>query len=92
MDTTYIWVSIGALALIVIIYFVTKKKRLQAHAQEQAQAKKQTPPTPTLATMGTALVVLGIVLDIGNRGVNYVFIGVGVLLSVIDLVRIQKRK
>ncbi|MDH5770209.1 MAG: hypothetical protein OEZ25_02830 [Candidatus Bathyarchaeota archaeon] len=74
----YIAVSVVVLAVIAILVIFTMKK------------KKQKRPSK-LATLGMSLVVLGIIFG-DDRLIGYSFIGAGVLLSVIDIIRNLKSK
>lgn len=75
----YITISIVVLAVIAVfvIYIMKKKKRKQPS---------------TLATLGMTLVVLGIIFGVSDRLIGYSFIGAGVLLSVIDIIKNLKKK
>jgi hypothetical protein len=42
-------------------------------------------------TLGSTLVVLGIVFGVENRLIGYSFIGAGVLLSIINAFRLKKK-
>lgn len=74
----YIAVSVVVLAVIAILVIFTMKK------------KKQKQPSK-LAMLGMSLVVLGIIFG-DDRLIGYSFIGAGVLLSVIDIIRNLKSK
>jgi hypothetical protein len=74
----YIAISIVALVIIAFIVFFTRRKK-----EEKLYSK--------LAMLGMKLVVLGIIFG-DDRLVGYSFIGAGVLLSVIDIIRNLKYK
>jgi hypothetical protein len=76
METVWIAISIAALVVIVVLLLIARGK----------QYKKPS----NLAILGMSLVVLGIIFG-DSRIVGYSFIGVGVLLSVIDAIRNRKR-
>ena len=75
----YIAISVVVLAFIAILVNFTIKK------------KKQKQPSK-LATLGMTLVVLGIIFGVSDRLIGYSFIGAGVLLSVIDIIKNLKNK
>jgi hypothetical protein len=72
-----VWIAISIIALVVIAVLLLRGRR------------KQYPKPSNLAVLGMSLVVLGIIFG-DSRIVGYSFIGVGVLLSVIDAVRNSK--
>ena len=53
---------------------------------------KQPRKPSNLFTLAMTLVVLGIIFINAGRFISYVFFGVAVLLSIIDMIRIQKNK
>jgi len=74
----YIAISIVVLlAIAVIVIFVRKK---------------QVKPRSSLAMLGMILVVLGIIFISEGRLISYSFMGAGVLVSVIDIIRNRKYK
>ena len=75
----YIAISVVVLAVIAILVIYTMKKR-----------KKRKQPSK-LATLGMTLVVLGIIFSY-DRLISYGFMGAGVLLSVIDIIKNLKKK
>lgn len=76
MEPVWIAISIAALVVIVTLLLVGREK----------QYKKPS----NLAVLGMSLVVLGIIFG-DDRVLGYSFIGVGVLLSVADIVRNRKQ-
>jgi len=76
MEPVWIVISVVALIAIVVLLLVGRGK----------QYKKPS----NLAVIGMSLVVLGIIFG-DSRIIGYSFIGVGVLLSVIDTARNRKR-
>ena len=73
----YIAISIAVLlAIALIVIFVWKKEEK---------------PRSSLAKLGMILVVLGIIFS-DDRLICYSFMGAGVLVSVIDIIRNQKYK
>jgi len=77
MEPVWIAISIVALVVIVVLLLIAGGK----------QYKKPS----NLAILGMSLVVLGIIFG-DNRIVGYSFIGVGVLLSVVDIIRNRKQQ
>ena len=74
----YIVISIVVLlAIAVIVIFVRKK---------------QVKPRSSLAMLGMTFVVLGIIFISEGRLISYSFMGAGVLVSVIDIIRNRKYK
>jgi len=76
MEPVWIAISIVALLVIVVLLLVGRGK----------QYKKPS----NLAILGMSLVVLGIIFG-DSRVVGYSFIGVGVLVAVVDAVRSRKQ-
>jgi hypothetical protein len=76
METVWIAISIAALVVIVVLLLIARGK----------QYKKPS----NLAILGMSLVVLGIIFG-DSRLIGYSFIGIGVLLSVIDAIRNRKQ-
>jgi lysylphosphatidylglycerol synthetase-like protein (DUF2156 family) len=76
MEPVWIAISVVALIAIVVLLLVARGK----------QYKKPS----NLAILGMSLVVLGIIFG-DSRIVGYSFIGVGVLLSVVDIARNRKQ-
>lgn len=74
----YIMLSLIILAIILILeIFTLKKKKLKKSSK--------------LATSAMTLIVLGIIFG-EDRLIGYSLIGVGILLSIIDLIKNLKRK
>ena len=73
----HVWIAISIVALVVIAVLLLRGRG------------KQYPKPSNLAVLGMSLVVLGIIFG-DSRIVGSSFIGVGVLLSVIDAVRNSK--
>ena len=74
-----LWIAISIVALVVIVVLLLTGRGKQYHKPSN------------LAVLGMSLVVLGIILG-DSRIIGYSFIGVGVLLSVIDAVRSRKQQ
>ena len=74
-----LWISISIIALIVImaLLFISRGK--------------QRPKPSNLAMLGMSLVVLGIIFG-DDRLIGYSFMGVGILLSVVDALRNRKKQ
>lgn len=75
MENKYIPISIVTLAIIAILFLVLR-----------AKGKQPRKPSP-LATLGMFMVVFGIIFCNSDRWIGYSFMGLGVILAVIDLVR-----
>ncbi len=73
-----VWIAISVVALIVIIVLLLVGRG--------TQYKKPS----NLAVLGMSLVVLGIIFG-DDRLIGYSFIGVGVLIAVVDAIRNKKR-
>lgn len=73
----YIAISIVALVIIALIVLFRSTKKEKRHSK--------------LAMLGLTLVILGIIFG-DDRLIGYSFIGAGVLLSVIDIIRNLKHK
>ena len=73
-----VWIAISIIALVVIVVLLLI-----------ARGKQYRKPS-NLAILGMSLVVLGIIFG-DDRLIGYSFIGVGVLLSVIDAIRNRKQ-
>ena len=76
MEPLWIAISIAALVIIMVLLLIARGK--QYHRPSN------------LAILGMSLVVLGIIFG-DDRLIGYSFIGVGVLLSVIDAIRNRKQ-
>jgi hypothetical protein len=72
MEAMWIAISIIALVVIVVLLLIARGRQYQQPSN--------------LAILGMSLVVLGIIFG-DNRLIGYSFIGVGVLLSVIEAIR-----
>ncbi|MFC1935082.1 hypothetical protein ACFLXZ_02060 [Chloroflexota bacterium] len=80
MEPVYIGVAIAALISIVVLLLISREKG------------KQLRKPSYLAMLAMTLVVLGIIFGNTDRLIGYSFIGVGVLLSIIDIIRNLKNK
>jgi hypothetical protein len=72
MEPVWIAISIVALVVIVVLLLIARRRQYQQPSN--------------LAILGMSLVVLGIIFG-DSRLIGYSFIGVGVLLSVIEAIR-----
>jgi hypothetical protein len=72
MEPVWIAISIVALVVIVVLLLIARKRQYQQPSN--------------LAIVGICLVVLGIIFG-DSRAIGYSFIGVGVLLSVMEAIR-----
>jgi len=77
MEPVWIAISIIALVVIVVLLLIGRGKQYRKPSN--------------LAVLGMSLVVLGIIFG-DERLIGYSFIGVGVLLSVIDAIRNRKQQ
>ena len=73
-----VWIAISIIALVVIVVLLL-----------MARGKEHHKPS-NLSVLGMSLVVLGIIFG-DELIVGYSFIGVGILLSVIDAIRNRKQ-
>jgi len=80
MEPLYIGIAITALIIIVVLLLISREKG------------KQLRKPSNFAMLGMTLVVLGIIFGNTDRLIGYSFIGVGVLLSIIDIIRNLKSK
>jgi len=78
MEPVWIAISIIALVVIVVLLLISRLK------------EKQLLNPSNLLILGMSCVVLGIIFG-DDRLIGYSFIGVGVLLSVIDAIRNRKQ-
>jgi len=78
MEPVWIAISITALVVIVVLLLISRRKG------------KQLLNPSNLLILGMSFVVLGIIFG-DDRLIGYSFIGVGVLLSVIDAIRNRKQ-
>ena len=74
----YIAISIVVLLAIAVIVIFVRKKKEKTHS--------------SLAMLGMTLVVLGIIFTSEGRLISYSFMGAGVLVSVIGIIRNRKYK
>jgi len=78
MEPVWIAISIIALVVIMVLLLISRRKG------------KQLLNPSNLLILGMSFVVLGIIFG-DDRLIGYSFIGVGVLLSVIDAIRNRKQ-
>jgi hypothetical protein len=78
MEPVWIAISIAALIVIMVLLLISRRKGNQLLNPSN------------LLILGMSLVVLGIIFG-DERVIGYSFIGVGVLLSVIDAIRNRKQ-
>jgi hypothetical protein len=74
-----LWITISIIALIIILLLLLIARR------------KQYPKPSNLSMFGMSLVVLGIIFG-DDRLIGYSFMGVGILLSVVDALRNRKKQ
>ena len=79
METLWIAVSIVALVVIVALLLISRR------------GGRQYPRPSNLALEGMSIVVLGIIFG-DDRLIGYSFIGIGVLLSVVDSILNRNKK
>ena len=79
MEPVWIAISIIALVVIMVLLLISRRKR------------KQILNPSNLLILAMSLVVLGIIFG-GERIVGYSFMGVGILLSVIDAIRNRRQQ
>ena len=79
MEPVWIAISIIALVVIMVLLIISRRKRNQILNPSN------------LLILGMTCVVLGIIFG-NDRLLGYSFMGVGVLLSVIDAIRNRKRQ
>jgi hypothetical protein len=79
MEPVWIAISIVALVVIMVLLLISRRKRTQILNPSN------------LLILAMSLVVLGIIFG-DSRTVGYSFMGVGVLLSVIDAIRNRKQE
>ena len=75
----YLYIGIVALILVVLLLISMMKR-------------KQFRKPSALVTLAMTLIVFGIIFSDAGRLISYSFFGVAVLLSIIDMIRIQKTK
>ena len=80
MTPLYIGIAIAALIIIVVLLLISRQKG------------KQLRKPSNLFIIGMTLAVFGIIVVYLGRLISYSFIGVGVLLLIIDGIRILKNK
>jgi hypothetical protein len=73
-----LWIAISIIAFIVIVVLLVIARG------------KPRPNPSNLAILGMALVVLGILFG-DNRLIGYLFLGAGVLVSVVDIIRSRRK-
>jgi len=91
MDLPFVIVSVIAGIIVIVLYYMTRSERLRAHQALSSQGKRRTFIPQSNISIGAALVVLGIIMNIGNQAANYILIGIGVILAVVDSVKILKK-
>ena len=80
MEPLYIGIAIAALIIIMVVLLISREKG------------KQLRKPSILVMLAMTLVVLGIIFVDAGRLIYYSFIGVGVLLLIIDMIRNLKNK
>jgi len=80
MEPLYIGIAVAALIIILVVLLISRQK-----------GKQRRKPS-ILVMLAMTLVVLGIIFVDAGRLIYYSFIGVGVLLLIIDGIRILKNK
>jgi hypothetical protein len=90
MDLPFTIVSVIAILIVIVLYFLTRAKRMKAHKYLNSQGRRRTFIPQSNLSIGAALVVLGIIMNIGNQAANYGLIGAGLILAIIDAVKILK--
>ena len=78
MEPVWIAISIAALVVIMVLLLISRRRR------------KQLLNPSNLFVLGMSFVVLGIIFG-DERVIGYLFLGIGVLLSVIDAIRNRKQ-
>jgi len=86
----WIIVSVGTAALIAVVGIVMFQRRLRGKSAGFPLQEERT-ISQELLTLGTTLVVLGIVFGT-DRLIGYSFIGVGVLLSIVSVIKSRKKE
>ena len=76
----HVYVGIAIIVLLIIALFLSRERG------------KQFRKPSNLVTLAMAFVVLGIIFGNTDRLLGYLFIGIGVLLSIIDIIRKMKSK
>ena len=79
MEPVWIAISIAALVVIMVLLLTSRRRR------------KQLLNPSNLLILGMSFVVLGIIFG-DERVIGYSFIGIGVLLSIIDAIRNKKQE
>ena len=79
MEPVWISISISALVVIMVLLLISRRRR------------KQLLNPSNLLILGMSFVVLGIIFG-DERVIGYSFIGIGVLLSIIDAIRNKKQE
>ncbi len=75
-----LWIAISIIALIIIVVLLIIARGRGRHYSKPSN----------LAILGMSLVVLGIIFG-DDRLIGYSFIGVGILLSIVDTIRNRKK-
>jgi asparagine N-glycosylation enzyme membrane subunit Stt3 len=79
MEPVWIAIAISALVVIMVLLLISRRK------------ENQLINPSNLLVLGMSFVVLGIIFG-DERVIGYSFIGIGVLLSVIDAIRNRKQE
>jgi hypothetical protein len=86
----WVIVSVGTAALIAVVGIVMFQRRLRGRRSGFPLQEERT-ISQELLTLGSSLVVLGIVFGT-DRLISYSFIGAGVLLSIISVIKSRKKE
>jgi hypothetical protein len=86
----WIIVSVGTVALVAVVGIIAFQRMLRGKRTGFPLEKERT-FSPELVTLGSSLVVLGIVFGT-DRLISYSFMGAGVLLSIISVIKSRRKE
>ncbi len=88
-DIGWIYLSIGAAALVAVVGVIAFQQMLRGKRSGSPMQEERT-VRQELTTLGGALVVLGIILG-EDRLIGYSFISAGILLSIISVLTSRRK-
>ncbi len=86
----WIIVSVGTVALVAVVGIIAFQRMLRGK-RTGFPLKEERTFSPELVTLGSSLVVLGVVFGT-DRLIGYSFMGAGVLLSIISAIKSRRKE
>jgi len=91
VNIEWIIASVGTAALMAVVGIIMFQRMLRGKRSGFPLQEERT-ISQELMTLGSSLVVLGIVFGVTDRLIGYSFIGAGVLLSIISVIKSRRKE